>query len=116
LSPNTSGKAAVAYRDFGSWKSILMAIPCFPAPFMNNVAKQAGAWVAAAPNDTVYASQEFMTIHAISPGQENLRPCYPSRVTDAITGEVMAEKTAEFNIQMAFGETRVFRTATYSNP
>jgi hypothetical protein len=33
-----------------------------------------------------------------------------SKITDATTGEVIAEKTGEFTVEMPFGQTRVFRT------
>jgi hypothetical protein len=105
-----NNKPAVAYRDFGTWKSVFMAIPCVDAQFMNNLAKLAGAWVAAASHDAVYANQNFLTVHAQSPGKKTLKLRYPSKVSDAITGEVIADNVSEFSVEMTFGQTRIFRT------
>jgi hypothetical protein len=77
---------------------------------MNNLAKLAGAWVAAAPHDAVYANQNFMTVHAQSPGKKTLKLRYPSKVTDATTGKTVEENAREFTIEMKFGETRIFQT------
>jgi hypothetical protein len=77
---------------------------------MNNLAKLAGAWVAAASHDAVYANQNFLTVHAQSPGKKTLKLRYPSKVSDAITGEVIADNVSEFSVEMTFGQTRIFRT------
>jgi hypothetical protein len=85
-------------------------VPWLDAQFINNIAKTANAWSVAEPHDAVFANQHFIGAHAMSAGKKTLRPLNTSKVTDAITGELIAEKADEFTMEMPFGQTRIFRT------
>ena len=111
-----SDKIAAGCRDFGTWRSIYLAVPWLDAQFINNIARAGGAWSVAEPHDAVFANQHLITIHALSGGKKTLRPRYPSKITDATTGEVIAEKSGEFSVDIPFGQTRVFRTEALPNP
>ncbi len=104
-----SQDVAVASREFGTWRSIYMAVPWLQNTFISNLAKSADAWSVATPGDAVFANQHFIGIHATQNGLKTLRPFRTSRISDALTGEVIANKTSEFEVQMSFGETRIFR-------
>jgi len=99
---------AAAARDFGTWKSAFIGVPGLSAPFVSNLARWAGCWVAAEPGDAVYASEHILTIHAIFPGHKVLHPLRPSRVTDLTTGEVVSEIAKSIDLDMQRGETRWF--------
>ena len=101
---------AAAVRDFGTWRSIYVAVPWLEARFIANIAKTAGAWRAAEPHDAVFGNQHFIGIHTMAAGRKVLRPRQRSRVTDAFTGELVADAVTEFSIDLPFGVTRVFRT------
>ena len=101
---------AAAVRDFVAWRSIYVAVPWLDAQFISNIARAAGAWRAVEPHDAVYANQHFIGIHTMAAGKKVLRPHQKSRVTDALTGERVAEGVAEFVVDLPFGVTRVFRT------
>ncbi len=105
-----NNKVAVAVRDFGTWRSIYLAVPWLDAQFINNIAKTANAWSVAEPHDAVFANQHFIGAHAMSAGKKTFRPLKTSKVTDAITGELIAEKANEFTVEIPFGQTRIFRT------
>ncbi len=82
-----------------------------PNTFGNtNVPLVAGEWqeITAPPGDAVYASQNFITIHALFPGAKTLTLAAPSRVTDLTSGEVLSERTQTIDIRMQRGETRWF--------
>ena len=101
---------AAAVRDFGAWSSIYVAVPWLDARFIANIAQTAGAWCAADPHDAVFANQHFIGIHAMAAGKKRLRPYQKSRITDAITGELIADRVEELTVELPFGVTRVFRT------
>ena len=101
---------AAAIRDFGTWRSIYVAVPLLDARFISNIAKTAGAWRAAEPHDAVFANQHLVGIHAMAAGTKRLRPYHKSRVTDAITGQIIADGVEEFSVELPFGVTRIFRT------
>lgn len=105
-----SDKIAAGCRDFGTWRSIYLAVPWLDAQFINNIARAVGAWSVAEPHDAVFANQHFISIHATSSGKKTLRPWAASKVTDALTGEVIAENAASFSIDIPLGTTRIFRT------
>lgn len=101
-------KIALAFRDFGTWRSIFCGIPHIDAGFLNNIAKEAGAWVVAPPYDAVYANQHIVTIHAISSGTKNLKLFNLSSVTDLTSGKIFSLSTDKITIEMKQGETRWF--------
>ena len=105
-----SRDVAVAVRDFGTWRSIYMAVPWLQNTFIYNLAQSADAWSVANPGDAVFANQNLIGVHATQSGLKTLRPFQPSRITDALTGEVISENASEIQVKMAFGETRIFLT------
>lgn len=103
------GGAAIAVKSFDGWTSVFSGIPQVESQFLNNLAKMAGAWVVSDPYDAVYASQHYLTVHAIAPGRKQLRLRYPSRVVDLTSGEMISEKTDRVDIKMPLGQTRWFK-------
>lgn len=105
---------AFASRDFGTWRSIFCGIPHINAGFLNNIAKEAGAWIVSPPYNAVYANQHIVTIHAISSGTKNLQLLNASSVTDITSGKVISQSTDKITIDMKQGETRWFWLDTLS--
>lgn len=101
---------AAAVREFGSWRSVYLAVPWLEARLIANIAQGAGAWRVADPYDAVFANQHFIGIHAMAAGTKRLRPRQKSRVTDAFNGKLIADEAEEFSVDLPFGVTRVFRT------
>ena len=99
---------AAAVRDFGSWRSVFVGSPKLSAEFIHNLASWSGCWCAAEPGDAVYASEHFVTIHALFPGHKVLTLREPSRVTDLTSGEVVADRTQTIEVDMQRGTTRWF--------
>lgn len=104
-----STAVGAAARDFGTWKSVFLGSPGMSAGFLNNLAKWADCWVAAPPGDAVYASQHFLTLHALFPGPKVVRLKAPAKVTDLTTGQVVAARTQTVEVDMQRGQTRWFR-------
>ncbi|HOM83626.1 MAG TPA: carbohydrate binding domain-containing protein [Armatimonadota bacterium] len=102
------GGTAVAARDFGTWKSLFFGPIGMTDSFLNALARWAGAWVAAPAGDAVYASQYFLTIHALVDGEKKLTLATPSRVEDLTTGKIVSERTQNLSFPMRRGETRWF--------
>jgi len=104
----TMASAATGPAALG-WKSVFIGSPWISAGFASNLAQWAGCWTAAAPGDAVYASQHFLTIHALFPGHKVLRLKQPSKVTDLTTGQVVAARVQTVEVDMERGQTRWFR-------
>jgi beta-galactosidase len=101
-------RTALAWRDFGDWKSVYCGGIQLSDAFVNALARHAGAWVAAEPGDAVFASQHFLTIHALHDSEKALAFRQPSRVIDLTDGSVVAEKAGGLKVPMKRGETRWF--------
>lgn len=100
---------ALAWRDFGDWRSVYSGGIQLSDEFLNAFAHHAGAWVAAEPGDAVFANQNFFTIHALHESEKTLAFERPSKVIDLATGAVVAETASSLKVHMELGETRWFR-------
>jgi beta-galactosidase len=101
-------QAAAADRDFGTWRSVFIGVPGLTDAFVHNLARNAGCWCAAEAGDAVYASDRFITLHAIFPGAKTLHLARPARVTDLTSGQVLGERAETVRITVRRGETRWF--------
>jgi hypothetical protein len=102
------GRIAVAWKSFGNWNSLFFGGVGMNEFFFNALARKAGAWVAADAGNAVYASQNFLTIHAMYPGPKTVQLLQPSKVIDLVDGKVLSESTSSLTLQMQRGETRWF--------
>ena len=102
---------AIAVKNFDDYRVIYSGVPVLADAFLNRIAQTAGAWVASEPGDAVYASQNFITIHAMHAlrnGQKRLVLDKPSKVIDMSDGSVVSESAREIDLTMKIGETRWF--------
>jgi hypothetical protein len=102
------GQTAVAWKSFGDWNSVFFGGVGMNEFFFNALARKAGAWAAADAGNAVYASQNFLTIHAMYPGEKTMQLLQPSKVIDLVDGKVVAESTPSLTLNMQRGQTRWF--------
>jgi len=107
---SNSSDVSSAACDFGSWKSVFLGCPGVSCGLANNLARWAGCWVVAEPGDAVYASDRFVTIHAIFPGHKRLQLAGRSRVIDLTGGKLLSPGTELIELDMDRGQTRWFAT------
>ena len=69
-------------------------------------------WTVAIMEDTgrmvLTASGDMVAVHTVQPGERTIRLPKPCRVTDAVTGKVVAESAESFKVELAAPETKVF--------
>ena len=109
VAPLQDNSTALAWRDFGEWRSVYAGGIQLRDEFLNALARHAGVWVAAEPGDAVFANQDFLTIHALHTSEKTLVFARPSTVIDLATGAMVAETAASLRVRMKGGETRWFR-------
>lgn len=102
------GEVAGASKSFASWRSVYLSSVGLTAEFANSLARWAGCWVVAEPGNAVYASQHILTVHGIYSGPVTLTLLEPARVTDITTGEIMAERATQIEVNVERGRTRWF--------
>ena len=102
------GEPAVAMREVEGFTSVFVGTLRVPARFLFNLAKSAGAHLYADPGDVVYTDGVVLSITASSEGVKTIRLPRPSKVTDALTEEVVIERGDTFQLHLRRGETRIF--------
>ncbi|OPZ80222.1 MAG: hypothetical protein BWY76_03422 [bacterium ADurb.Bin429] len=103
------GQPALLSKDMDGWLSIWSAAPCLPAELLRHLATRAGAHLYTDTGDQVMAAGNLLALHAASPGLRQIRLPNTVTVYDAYSGEVVAETVDAFKVEMARGETAVWR-------
>ena len=111
LARYSDGSVAFAVRDFGSWRSVYMALPYLDAHTLRNVAKFAGAHVYCDESSVLDADNRFLMVHN-GYGDErtvSLRLPKPRTVKDALSAQVVAKNAEAFELHLPECATRVLR-------
>jgi hypothetical protein len=87
-----TGQSAMAVRKMGDWTSIYLAAPQALGPqLLNNIARQAGAFVAGEVGQMLHMNGNFASLHGLKNGRYTLQlPFGKTRVLDAVSGRVLA--------------------------
>lgn len=107
-----SDAVSVAYKQFPEHQVVFAGCFGLTDQFIHNLARAAKAWCVAPPGDAVYASQHFLTVHAmhaLDQGRKRFTLAQPAKAIDLTSAKVVAEDTAVLDLQMRVGETRWFR-------
>ena len=105
-----TGQVVAARKDMPGWTSIYIgAAQGLTDDWLNQLARQAGAYVAGPPGQQLNLSGEFASIHALRAGNYTLRiPPGRQRVLDADTGRLLHTGVGEFTFSVQVGETYWF--------
>jgi len=104
------GSVCTAVRRFKNWTSVYAAIPGgFNPQFINNLAREAGAFVAAEAGDAVYLSDTSLVIHGCSANmQKEIKLPQACRIVDPVTGEVYSPRADKIVVDVPCRKTRWF--------
>lgn len=98
-------EVALALKPMGSWTSVYTLNPALPAAFLRALARHAGVHIYNNRDDTLYASQSYLTINADGAGSRTIFfPC-PVGVTDPFSGRQLAQNTTRFSCALGDKET-----------
>jgi hypothetical protein len=87
-----TGQSAMAVKKMPDWTSIYLAAPQALGPqLLNNIAREAGVFVAGDAGQMLHMSGNFASLHGLKNGAYKLQlPPGKTRVLDAISGRVLA--------------------------
>lgn len=108
LATYPDGSAAVAWRKGPSGLSVFVGAPGISAELLRAVAREAGVHLFVETDCNVYANGPFVAVHGAADGPVTLDTARPGPVTDALTGQVVAQGP-RFTIDLRKNESRVFR-------
>ena len=102
-------KPAFAVKKMPDWTSVYCSVPALPTAVIRNIARAAGAHIYVDNDDFLAANNWLLTVCAASDGSRTIRLPKSATVVDALTGETTAKSTSQFEIDMKYGETRVWK-------
>ena len=111
LAHYSDGSVAFAARDFGSWRSVYMALPYLDSHTLRNIAKFAGAHVYCDEDIVLDADNRFLMVHNGYDGERtvSLRLPEPRTVTDAFSAKLVVENAITLDLRLPECTTRVLR-------
>lgn len=104
------GETGFALRDHGTWKSMYLAMHCFGAGLLREIARFAGAHVWCESGDVVYANRSMLCLHTAENGPRTISLPAPAVVTDLWSGEASAGPVTEIVSRDPRYRTRIWRT------
>lgn len=104
-----SGKPGLAVKNVDGFTSVYCSAPLLNADLIRNIAKEAGVHVYSENHDLIYANSGYVSVTAADEG--NTRIYFPesTRVSDALTGEVLTAKGNSIEYSSKQYETRIFK-------
>lgn len=92
----------------GDWASVFTTAVPLPANLWRGLARYAGAHVYCDSNDILLADRSVVALHSIQSGEKLIRLPGIFRVTDTVSGTLVAKKTRTIRYRHVAPETRVF--------
>jgi len=98
----------MAVKEFPEWKSIYIGAPNVPSNLLRSIASYAKVHIYSYSDDVLYADRNFITIHAVKPGEKLI--CLPKKtdVYDAVENRLVAKEVTRFTDKFEAGETRLY--------
>lgn len=102
-----NGRSAMAFKRFADWTSIVLAAPnSLGGDLLNNIAKQAGAFVCGEAGQSVFMNGNFISIHCMKSGPFTIKlPPDRSKVMEPFTGRELSKGSPTYTLDMLAGKT-----------
>lgn len=105
-----TGQTAMAVKKFPQWTSVYLAAPQALGPqLLQNIAKQAGAYVAGDAGQALDINGNFASLHGLKSGQYQLHlPPGKTQVVDALSGKVLSQDKTTYSFTVEAQKTYWF--------
>lgn len=105
-----TGQSAMAMKKFSDWTSIYLAAPQALGPqLLNNIAKQAGAFVAGDADEELDMNGNFASLHGLKRDEYQLHlPPGKTGVIDALSGKVLSTGKTSYTFPVEAQKTYWF--------
>ena len=98
----------MAATEAPGFRSVWIGAPEVPWQLWRNLAEESRVHLYSRTGDYLMANERFAALYAITAGEKRIALPGPHRVTDAMTGDVVASETREIVFAAEAGETRSF--------
>ena len=110
-----TGEPGYVVKKIGKGTSIYMAAPVPPSKMLTNIFREAGVHIYSETQDLINANERFVAFcNRSGEGDKTLRLPSVSKIEDAFTGEVLAQRTNKLNFTAKDGETLIFKVTPVS--
>ena len=109
--PNTD-QVVLAEKALSGWSSVYTVTADLPPGIYRALAKRAGVHIFNDRDDTLYANESFVTLHADGAGERVVTFPWACDVVDMITEEPVAVNTDTYRHDFQDGETMILRWKT----
>jgi len=96
-------------KDLANCRSIYGITPALPPYVFRSIARAAGVHIYVDRDDTLYASQSYLTVAADGAGPRTVRLPQPCEIWDPFSGEQLAANTREFRQTLQDKQTLLLR-------
>ncbi len=102
--------AAMALKKMPDWTSIYIGAPnALGGDLLNNIARQAGAYVVGAPGQAINMNADFLSLHAMKSETYTVQlPPGKIRVVDALSGKVLSSGKSNYSFPVEAQKTYWF--------
>jgi hypothetical protein len=103
------GGVTFALKHLGTWTSVYAPSSLLPPEVYRALAVEAGVHVFNDRSDALYANRSFVCVHADGAGRRTVRFPSRGRLTDLMTGTVLAAESDELVYDFQNGETLIIQ-------
>lgn len=103
-----TNRAGLCLKKMKGWTSAYSAAPCVSSSVLRALAIKAGVHIYVNEDAVVYANNSLVSATVVAPGQRTLRLRRPTRVVDGFTGEIIARKAQELDVEFEERQSRFF--------
>ena len=104
-----SGRPAVVAQETDGHISVFSSIPRLPISLLRSVAEKVNVHQYINTTDVVWASRDFLSIHAEKTGTRHITLPEKRKVIDVWTGQVLSSGTTRLSLHMGQWETEILR-------
>jgi hypothetical protein len=102
----------MAIKEFSEWKSIYSVTSYFPAAVLRELARYAGVHIYCETDDTLYANDSYVCMHANEAGSLTVSWPNPVDLYDGMTNTLITSGTTSHTRSYEHGETFIYRYAS----
>lgn len=98
----------VVKKQPGGWTSVYSSAPILPSELIRNIIRESGGHIYLNHNDVVYANNSSVGVYSPEGGMRTIKLPGMKKVTDMLTGKVLADGASEFPVTFKKNESKLF--------
>ena len=113
LAEFSDGDGALAIKNFENWRNVYSVVPYLKRDFLRNLAENSGVHIYTDANVVFDADGRYLVFNNGNERDQELNISLPrraSKISDALTGEILAQNTDNFVLKIEQTSTKIIFT------